>query len=122
MAQNIRSYVQAGGSGTGSSWADASGDLQAMVNASASGDQVWVAAGTYKPTTGTARTISFQMKEGVAIYGGFAGSEATLSARPAITFSQPSSSILSGDIGTAGDASDNSYHVILNLSCKKSML
>ncbi|MCB9297949.1 MAG: hypothetical protein H6559_33220 [Lewinellaceae bacterium] len=35
-----------------------------MINASASGDQVWVAAGTYKPTTGTDRTISFSLKNG----------------------------------------------------------
>ncbi|MDR1130734.1 MAG: hypothetical protein LBK96_07135, partial [Prevotellaceae bacterium] len=37
-------YVKAGASGTGASWANASGNLQAMINASASGDQVWVAA------------------------------------------------------------------------------
>ncbi len=72
LAQTIR-YVKAGGTGSGSSWANASGD------------QVWVGAGTYKPTTGTERTTP-QMKRGVAIYGGFAGSEATLNARPAITF------------------------------------
>ncbi|MCO6488828.1 MAG: hypothetical protein J5I98_10440, partial [Phaeodactylibacter sp.] len=37
-------YVKPGGSGTadGSSWGNASGDLQAMINASGPGDQVWV--------------------------------------------------------------------------------
>jgi len=71
MAQTIR-YVKptTSGTGDGSSWANASNNLQAMINASAANDQVWVAAGTYKPTTGTDRTISFSMKEGVAIYRG----------------------------------------------------
>ena len=38
-------------------------------------DEIWVAAGEYKPTTGDDRTISFVLKDGVAIYGGFAGGE-----------------------------------------------
>lgn len=67
-AQTIR-YVRpsATGSGDGSSWADAAGDFQSMINASAEGDEVWVAAGTYTPATSTGYT----MKEGVKIYGGF---------------------------------------------------
>lgn len=115
LAQPIR-YVKPTGTGNGSSWANASGNLQAMIDASNNGDQVWVATGTYKPTTGTDRTISFSMKEGVAIYGGFAGNESTLSARPTINpvTGQPSNTTLSGDIGTQNDASDNSYHVIKN--------
>lgn len=115
LAQPIR-YVTPTGTGNGSSWANASGNLQAMIDASNNGDQVWVATGTYKPTTGTDRTISFSMKEGVAIYGGFAGNESTLSARPTINpvTGQPSNTTLSGDIGTQNNASDNSYHVIKN--------
>jgi gliding motility-associated-like protein len=62
------------GSGSGNSWGNASANLQAMINASASGDQVWVAAGTYQPASGT----GFMMKEGVKIYGGFAGNESDL--------------------------------------------
>ena len=51
QAQTTR-YVKAtaSGSGNGSSWANASANLQDMINASAVNDQVWVAAGTYKPT------------------------------------------------------------------------
>ncbi len=48
-----------------------------MINASSSGDEVWVAGGTYKPASGQ----SFSMKEGVKIYGGFLGEEASLSLR-----------------------------------------
>src|SRR5690606_27911726 len=56
-----------GATGNGSSWADASGNLQKMINDSSSGDEVWVAAGEYQP----ASKQSFSMKEGVKIYGGF---------------------------------------------------
>ncbi|MFN3847966.1 MAG: beta strand repeat-containing protein [Spirosomataceae bacterium] len=108
-AQSIR-YVRpvASGSGDGSSWANASSNLQAMINASGV-QQVWVAAGTYKPTSGTDRTISFSMKNGVAIYGGFAGTETQLSQRNWVT----RQTILSGDIGTIG-LTDNTYRIIYN--------
>ncbi|QKZ12531.1 beta strand repeat-containing protein [Spirosoma sp. KUDC1026] len=105
-------YVRAGASGSGNSWADASGNLQSQINF-AGAQQVWVAAGTYKPTTGTDRTISFSMKNGVAVYGGFAGTETSLSQRPAINpvGGNPSSTTLSGNIGNAGSSTDNTYHV-----------
>ncbi|GAB3696006.1 hypothetical protein GCM10027592_18490 [Spirosoma flavus] len=108
FAVSIR-YVRAGGSGDGSSWANASGDLQAMINVQGV-QQVWVAAGTYKPTTGTDRSISFSMKNGVSIYGGFAGT-----GNPGMNDRNPSSyvTILSAEIGVAGK-DDNSYHVIKN--------
>src|SRR5690606_7604304 len=60
-------YVKPGATGNGYSWAGASGDLQAMITASALGDEVWVAAGEYQRNSGQ----SFSMKEGVKIYGGF---------------------------------------------------
>ncbi|GAB4021257.1 choice-of-anchor Q domain-containing protein [Spirosoma koreense] len=106
--QPIR-YVRAGGSGDGSSWATASGDLQAMINAEGV-QQVWVAQGTYKPTSTTARDISFSMKNWVAIYGGFVGNEAALTERSPASYT----TVLSGDIGAVSDATDNSYNVINN--------
>ena len=101
---------------TATTWASSTTDLQGAINASASGDQVWVATGTYKPTTTASRTVSFAMKAGVAIYGGFAGTENLLTDRPAINppIDQPSSTTLSGNIGTPGTVTDNSYHVINN--------
>ncbi|GAB3493294.1 hypothetical protein GCM10027341_08410 [Spirosoma knui] len=114
QAQTIR-YVKPGASGTGTTWANASGDLQAMINASGV-QQVWVAAGAYKP--GTNRTSGFRMKSRVSIYGGFVGNETDLNQRPTINpvTGQPSSSTLSGEIGSTNTADDNCYNVVSNNS------
>ena len=95
-------------SGTGC-WAPGTAftDLQPALAASGSGDEIWVAAATYKPAASD-RTISFALKNGVGIYGGFAGGETLRGQRdPAAHVT-----ILSGDVGTPGSASDNSYHVV----------
>ncbi|TAD84064.1 MAG: hypothetical protein EAY75_13810, partial [Bacteroidetes bacterium] len=125
-------YVRAGGAGngSGSSWSNASGNLQTMINASGNGDEVWVAGGTYRPTADGNRDMSFAMKAGVKIYGSFAGNETSLAQR--ILFIRTTfPSILSGDLGNndlvQGSAlgspglsfannGDNSYHVISNNS------
>ncbi len=110
-------YVDADatGAGDGSSWTDAFTGLQPALETAGSGDQIWVAEGIYTPThlfdPLDPRSASFQMKNGLAIYGGFAGSETGLEQRDWV--SHPT--ILSGDIGTVGDASDNSYHVFYHL-------
>jgi hypothetical protein len=61
--------------GDGSSWATAYRYLQDALADASNGDQIWVAAGTYYPSVevgGTGdRYKTFQMKDGVAIYGGF---------------------------------------------------
>ena len=66
-------YVKLNGTGDGSSWDNASGNIQAMVNASDVGDQVWVATGTY--------TTGLNIKEGVNVYGSFAGTETEIAQR-----------------------------------------
>jgi hypothetical protein len=113
--QPTRLYVNAAATtpGDGLSWATAYTDLQsALTNpCSSSLTEIWVAGGLYKPTTGTDRAVSFAMLPGVAIYGGFAGTETTLASR---TLTYPSGTTLSGDIGTVADNGDNSYHVINN--------
>jgi hypothetical protein len=103
-------YVKADANGAndGSSWTDAFTSLQAALSASVNGSQIWVAKGTYYPATGTDRTASFTLKNGVSIYGGFAGTEDLLVKRNLAT----NITILSGDIGTFNDISDNSYHVV----------
>lgn len=107
-------FVTPSGSGlmNGTSWANAfpGASLQAAINISAPGDEVWVAGGTYFPTATTNREISFSMRNGVSIYGSFAGTETQLSQR---VWPGGLTSILSGEIGGAGIA-DNSYKVIYN--------
>lgn len=103
-------YVNVGASGAnnGTSWADAYTGLQPAITASVPGDEIWVAAGTYLPTTGTDRGISFVLKNGVKFYGGFNGTETALGQRNP----QTNITILSGNIGQAGLATDNTYHVV----------
>jgi hypothetical protein len=119
-AQAATRYVTVSGAGlmNGSSWGNAfpGGTLQAAINSSIAGDQVWVAAGTYFTTAGTNRNIYFSMQNGVAIYGSFNGTETTLSQR---NFVCGFSSVLSAEIGLPGN-SDNSYHVISNSSVNSS--
>ncbi|MCF8245249.1 MAG: M36 family metallopeptidase [Saprospiraceae bacterium] len=101
----------AAGSNDGSSWANAYTSLQsALANTCTNITDIWVAKGTYKPTTGTDRNISFVMKNNIAIYGGLAGTEAPgydMNLRNFVT----NETILSGDIGAGGNG-DNSYSVV----------
>lgn len=69
--------INASGTGNGTSWANAYTNFKTAIDNAATGDEVWVAKGTYQPSSGT----SFSMKNGVKIYGGFNGGEATLNAR-----------------------------------------
>lgn len=98
----------ASGGNTGQNWIDAFTDLQAALATAKSGDQIWVAQGTYKPTGSADRTVSFMLKDGVGVYGGFVGNESNLSQREVVN----NATTLSGDIGTPGENSDNSYHVV----------
>jgi hypothetical protein len=133
-------YVKpaAAGTGDGSSWANASADLQAMINASAAGDTVWVAAGTYKPAQDPSgnsnpadpRDKSFYLKSGVKVFGGFAGTESALGQRDI----GANPSILSGDFngddvvsGSGASLSfsnngENAYHVVVSISDDNSTL
>ncbi len=109
-------YVDAAADGEndGSTWADAFTDLQLALDAAENGFQIWVAEGTYKPSVPNGgpgdRYNSFQLRNGVALYGGFAGGEGNLAERDWVAHE----TILSGDIGTEGDPSDNSYHVFFH--------
>ena len=98
-----------GGDGSGSSWTNAisTSNFPAKLAAGNSGDQFWVAAGTYKPTTNSDRTQTFSIPNAVKVYGGFVGSETLLSQRN----SKTNQTILSGDIGTLA-LTDNSYQIV----------
>ena len=100
------------GGNNGTSWADAYTDLQTAITNAVSGNHIWVAAGTYKPTATASRDIYFEIPNGVELYGGFAGTETDTSQRMDYGAGGANETILSGDIGTEGDNTDNSYHVV----------
>lgn len=113
FAQGTIRYVKAGATGDGSSWSNASGDLQAMIDASVSGDAVWVAEGTYMPKRllkeSKSRSFAFVMKDGVSLYGGFVGTESSLEEREKKEAPQPMQflfvhkTILSGNVDGIAD-------------------
>ncbi len=109
--------------GDGHSWATAFKYLQDALAFVQSPDgagisEIWVAAGTYTPDRGTGRwqgdrTATFQLLNGVGLYGGFAGSETQRDQRDP----EANQTILSGDLN--GDdqpgflnMADNSDHVV----------
>lgn len=62
-----------------------------------SGDQFWVAAGTYRPSVSGEVAASFVMKPGVSLYGGFAGTEENLEERDERDW-KSNETILTGDL------------------------
>ena len=87
-------YVKADASGgnDGTTWEHAYTDLQAALAATAVGDQIWVAAGTYLP--GSADTSTFNLTQDLELYGGFAGTESSIAERDI----ENNPTILSGDL------------------------
>ncbi|MFK7810284.1 MAG: hypothetical protein AB8F74_20945, partial [Saprospiraceae bacterium] len=111
-------YVKqdATGANDGTSWADAYTDLTAAIAATSEGDQLWVAAGVYKPDGSLpVDTSFFQFPHDLELYGGFDGTETILSERDWFA----NETILSGDHNDDDvdddfsiNKTDNSYHVM----------
>ena len=105
------------GSPDGTTWPLAFPTLQEALAIAATGDEIWVADGTYFPDSFDDevwdRTKSFVLPSfPLNIYGGFhgdPGGESSESERDPVA----NATILSSDIGTADDPTDNSYHVIV---------
>jgi len=106
-----------GGTNNGNSWTNAYLSLQSALT-DTNCTEIWVAEGLYKP--GAAQTDTFQISSGVAVYGGFAGTETARTQRNWNT----NITVLSGDIdnndtidadGVVQNYTDvtgsNSYHV-----------
>ncbi|MFC2029733.1 choice-of-anchor Q domain-containing protein [Chloroflexota bacterium] len=105
-------YVKPGAGGDCSSWASAC-ELQTALAGPEAGDEIWVAEGTYRPTTGTSRTATFQLVSGVDLYGGFAGTETSRSQRDWVAHPTVLSGDLNGDDGSClQNNGENSYHVV----------
>jgi len=69
--------------GDGSTWAKATTDLQTAIDNVQAGGQIWMAEGTYGPSSGAALPASaFWINKSVSIYGGFEGTESSVAERP----------------------------------------
>jgi hypothetical protein len=76
--------------------------------------EIWVASGAYRPDRGTLnRSSSFPLLSGVAIYGGFAGTESSLVERdPALHIATLSGDLLGNDGPNFANVGDNAHHVV----------
>ncbi len=123
-------FVKANATGLedGTSWTDAYTDVQDALNDARAGMEIWVAAGVYLPThrldPEDPRTATFLLTDGVAVYGGFDGSEVSRHARDW----RANATVLSGDLdgndetgpdgavtNPDGIAGDNAYTVVTGI-------
>jgi hypothetical protein len=93
--------------GDGHSWKTAFQSLQDALSVASQGDEIWVASGAYYPDASDP-TKSFVLKEDVAVYGGFSGSE---TAREQRDF-RKNLTILSGNMGK-GDKTKNTKTIVV---------
>ncbi len=103
------------GNNTGNCWQNAFVNLQDALTIANSGQEIWVAQGTYKPDEGMNitsgdRTVAFSMKNEVSILGGFNGTETVKTDRDW----KNNTTTLSGDIGITNSSTDNSYQIVFN--------
>lgn len=125
-------YVKQGATGDGSSWNNASGDLQKMIDELADNNQqgllgeVWVAAGTYSPIgwldPSKSYTAAFRMRDGISVYGGFAGNEQTKEEREKdgdLPWQYKNKTILKG-ASYEGDAAWNETDYLWNINSSAS--
>ena len=106
-------YVDSSATGAndGTVWGDAFTDLQDALFAARfypQVNEVWVAAGTYRPDPASDRTRSFTLYDSIQVFGGFSGTEAQRNQRAP----QTNITRLSGEIGTSGSG-DNSHHIVI---------
>ncbi|MFZ6664183.1 T9SS type A sorting domain-containing protein [Peijinzhouia sedimentorum] len=122
ISQN-RFYVklEAVGDNNGTNWTNAFNSLQDALEAATTGNEIWVAQGTYMPekdlsgnsSPADSRTKTWQLKNGITIYGGFQNT-----GNPGIGDRDWESypTILSGDLdendgSSFSNRTDNSYHI-----------
>ena len=108
--------ASASGANDGGSWANAYVALQDALASAQPGEAIWVRAGSYAPDQGAGqstgdRDASFELVDGVELYGGFAGTETNLSERAGLFGSTLLTGDLLGDDLVLGTL-DNSRHVL----------
>jgi len=106
---------KAPGNNTGMSWDNAYRSIQSTLQRARQncGSEIWVAAGTYRPSKRTdpnSYSATFLLVDGVGIYGGFAGNETSREQRNYIT----NQTILNGDLNNDGDndGTSDARHVV----------
>ena len=116
-------YVNAAANGnnSGTSWPNAFTNLQSALDVAQNGDEIRVAAGTYKPSKRTTpsdpRSATFQLNDGVSVYGGFAGGETTREERDwTAHVTRLSGDLLGDDDPILVHTSDNCYYVVVPVS------
>lgn len=95
--------LNATGTGTGTSWENAFTTIDAALGVAIVGDEVWVAAGTYKSTNST-----YVIPNGIKLYGSFAGTETAVDQRDLAA----NVTTLNGDIGGTTSNADNTSVVV----------
>ncbi len=108
------------GMANGTSWDDAYTSLQYALDANTNGAQIWVARGHYYPsktswgstTPYDPKQKTFFLNKNVSIYGGFAGTETSLTQRTDYGNGGANETILDGNISDQALATDNIYQVI----------
>jgi predicted outer membrane repeat protein len=101
-------------------------ELQTALSIALNGQEIWVQAGAHYPGAAGDRLATFTLKKGVALYGGFTGTETSRDQRDW----QTNLTILSGDIDNNDTNADgnniaetpsniqgsNAYHVVTSIS------
>ena len=105
----------ASGLNDGSSWENAFTHLPNAIEQATFGSEIWVAQGVYLPTDDLDAFVSFELKNGVALYGGFVGTETERTMRDWELYP----SILSGDLmqndgADFANMDDNAHSVIFS--------
>jgi hypothetical protein len=112
LSSTIYVDATAPGNKSGTSWTNAYTDLQSALSAATAGTTIEVSQGTYYPTSGSDRTATFNLINGVKLEGGFAGlGTDNPNARNISLYT----TTLSGEIGMTGDSSEFSYHVVMSI-------
>jgi len=94
----------------GTAWVTAMATVPGAIDrAKNSGCDVWVAAGTYKPTPSAESSVSIVLSKNLGLYGGFRGTETDLSQRDFAA----NVTVLDGDIGEIGNSNDNTANVVI---------
>jgi predicted outer membrane repeat protein len=101
------------GANNGTSWANAYSSLTTALTNSLDGDDIWVAAGTYKPSSTINRDATFSVAKFVRMFGGFNGTETSLEQRNwRVNTTNLSGDLSNNDTGLGGNQGENSKRIV----------